>query len=179
MLVLQDVSWKEWALVCLESLSGGISSLLALIITSSFATLYRSVSLAFFIPSSSVGQFSCWSMVSSDEVFWFYRVALSWWNNARRTHWYFPIKYRNTKPFSLYITSVVYEFKNSLKKYNLNAILIGPLSFISSTMRRERPVLITLAFASHIVWGFSCKLLSKPYISIPTLCTSVRSASSK
>ena len=59
MLVLQYGIWKECALVCLESLSGGISLLPASIFTSPFATLYRRASLGFFLLSSSVGHISC------------------------------------------------------------------------------------------------------------------------
>ena len=45
MLVLQDGIWKYWALVCLESLSGGNNLLPALIFTSTFATLYTATPL--------------------------------------------------------------------------------------------------------------------------------------
>ena len=71
MLVLQGGIWKECTLVRIESLSGGISLLPASFFTSLFATLYRRVNLAFFLLSSSVGYFSCWSIVSTDEVLWY------------------------------------------------------------------------------------------------------------
>ena len=75
MLVLHDGIWKDWALLCPESLSGGNSLLPALIYTSPFATLYRRVNLAFFLLSSSVGHCSCWSIVSTDEVLWYLFVT--------------------------------------------------------------------------------------------------------
>ena len=75
MLVLHDGIWKDWALVCLESLSGGNSLLPASIFTSPFATLYRRVNLAFFLLSSCVGHCSFWSIVSTDEVLWYLFVT--------------------------------------------------------------------------------------------------------
>ena len=75
MLVLHDGIWKDWALVCLESLSGGISLFPASIFTSPFATLYRRVNLAFFLLSSRVGHCSFWSIVSTDEVLWYLFVT--------------------------------------------------------------------------------------------------------
>ena len=75
MLVLHDGIWKEWALVCLESLSGGNSLLPASIFASPFATIYRRVNLAFFLLSSSVGHCSFWSIVSTDEVLWYLFVT--------------------------------------------------------------------------------------------------------
>ena len=76
MLVLQDVIRKDWALVCLESLSGGNSLLSASIYISPFATLYRRVNLAFILLSSSVGHFSCWSIVSTDKMVWYLFVMI-------------------------------------------------------------------------------------------------------
>ena len=54
MLVLLEGIWKEWALVCIESLLGGIGLSQAPIFTSPFATLYiyTRISLAFFLLSS-------------------------------------------------------------------------------------------------------------------------------
>ena len=75
MLVLHDGIWKEWALVCLESLSGGNSLFQASIFPSPFATLYRRVNLAFFLLSSSVGHCSFWSIVSTDEVLGYLSVT--------------------------------------------------------------------------------------------------------
>ena len=75
MLVLQDVFFKEWSLVCLENLSGGISLPPASILTCSFATLYRRASLGFFLLSSGVGHFSCPSIVSTGEVLWYLLVT--------------------------------------------------------------------------------------------------------
>ena len=68
MLVLHDCIWKDWALICLKSLSGGNSLLPASMFTSPFATVYSRVNLAFFLLSSSVGHCSLWNIVSTNEV---------------------------------------------------------------------------------------------------------------
>ena len=61
--------------------------------------------------------------------------------------------------------------KTSLKSITSMLYSYSRTFLLARLCEGERAILITLASASHLGWGFPYKLLSRPYISIITQCT--------